>query len=154
MKPFTDYTEAEQLAIVWAAAVSWDISPGADREQLRQAFCLVNPRVDIGAGEKSRMPKGQAIAIRTLLGIKSNRSDHLNNLEKLQPPLEPHQLITTDEDFQVTLPMQLNRAEAKILYALLQRRIREDFVERNLVNEAHEALAAKIYYYITDTPLP
>ena len=68
--------------------------------------------------------------------------------------LEPHQLATTDEDYQMTLPLQLNRAEAKILYSLLQRRILEDAAERNRVNESHDALAAKLYYHITDTPLP
>lgn len=48
--------------------------------------------------------------------------------------LEPLQLITTDEDYAVTLPMQLNRAKAKILYALLQRRILDDFADRDQVN--------------------
>jgi hypothetical protein len=50
--------------------------------------------------------------------------------------------------------MLLNRAEAKILYALLQRRILDDFADRDLVNEFHEVLASKLYYHITDPPLP
>lgn len=68
--------------------------------------------------------------------------------------LEPLQLVTTDEDYQVTLPMPLTRAEAKIIYALLQSRIDEDGLKRERTNQVHDALAAKLFYFITDTPLP
>ena len=68
--------------------------------------------------------------------------------------LDPLQLVTSVDDYKVTLPMKLSRAEAKIIYALLQRRIDEDDVERNRINQAHDALANKLYYFITDTPLP
>ena len=68
--------------------------------------------------------------------------------------LEPLQLVTTDDDYQVKLPMQMSRAEAKIIYALLQRRIDDDDLECDRVNQGHDALAAKLYYFITDTPLP
>ena len=43
----------------------------------------------------------------------------------MQPPLDPLQLITTDDDYRRTLPMKLSAAEAKILYAVLSRQIRE-----------------------------
>lgn len=63
-------------------------------------------------------------------------------------------MVTTDEDYQVTLPMQMTRAEAKIIYALLQRYFDDDELERNRVSQVHDALAAKLCYFITDTPLP
>ena len=50
--------------------------------------------------------------------------------------------------------MPLTRAEAKIIYALLQRRIDEDGLKRERTNQVHDALAAKLFYFITDTPLP
>ena len=68
--------------------------------------------------------------------------------------LDPLQLITSEEDYQFTLPMQLTRAEAKIIYALLQRRITEDLAEHDKVLQMHDVLASKLYYFITDTPLP
>jgi hypothetical protein len=69
------------------------------------------------------------------------------------PPLEPHQLIATDKDYQVTLPMEMSRAEAKILAALLQRRINDDLAERDFSLRMHEALLSKLIYYITE-PIP
>jgi hypothetical protein len=69
------------------------------------------------------------------------------------PPLEPHQLIATDEDYQVTLPMEMSRAEAKILAALLQRRINDDLAERYSSLKMYEALLSKLIYYITE-PIP
>ncbi len=68
--------------------------------------------------------------------------------------LKPLQLVTNKEDYQVTLPMQLTRAEAKVIYTLLQRRITEDLVEHDKMLRMHDDLLAKLYYFITDTPLP
>lgn len=67
--------------------------------------------------------------------------------------LEPHQLIVYEEDHQTILPLQLTRAEAKLFYGFLLCSLMAD-QERGVVNEAHEALASKLYYHITDTPLP
>ena len=66
MKPFLDYTEAEQTAIVWAAAVSWGFPDGERRQHLRNAFNLVNPPVDIGDGGKTAIPAELAAKIREL----------------------------------------------------------------------------------------
>lgn len=67
-----------------------------------------------------------------------------------QPPLQPHELVTTDEDYQQILPMQLTRAEAKTLYALVQGRVLEDIHRRGQPRQMYEALQAKLQYYITD----
>ncbi len=68
MKPFSDHIDDEQSAIVWAAAVSWNIPAGDHRRQLRAAFDLVNPLVDIGDGSKSIIATEQAKRIRDLVG--------------------------------------------------------------------------------------
>jgi len=68
----------------------------------------------------------------------------------MQPPLDPLQLVTNDEDYRRTLPMKLSAAEAKILYAVLSRQIREKGEEGGQAHQMHTALLAKLYYYITD----
>ena len=62
MKPFSHYTDEERTAIVWAAAVSWDI-PTERRVQLRAAFYLVNPLII----NERFMPTMQAEQIRELV---------------------------------------------------------------------------------------
>ena len=71
-----------------------------------------------------------------------------------QPPLETHQLVTTDEDYRTILPMQLSRAEAKILYVLLLARNYNDEERRGQPRQMHEALLAKLHYYLTDNSPP
>ncbi|PPK83914.1 hypothetical protein CLV84_4286 [Neolewinella xylanilytica] len=68
----------------------------------------------------------------------------------MQPPLDPLQLITTDDDYHRMLPMKLSAAEAKILYAVLSRQIREKEEEDGQAHQMYAALLAKLYYYITD----
>jgi hypothetical protein len=66
--------------------------------------------------------------------------------------LEPHQLIIDEKDRQTLLPLRLTRAEAKLFYGFLLCSLMAD-QERGVVNQKHRALAMKLYYYITDTPL-
>lgn len=68
--------------------------------------------------------------------------------------LDLQQLITTDEDYRTPLPVKLNRAEAKIICALLQRRIADDELAHDKTRKMHQQLLAKLVYYVTDTPLP
>ncbi|MCP9237918.1 hypothetical protein [Lewinella sp. JB7] len=68
----------------------------------------------------------------------------------MQPPLDPLQLVTTDEDYQRILPLELSAADAKLLYAVLRDRIQDDEVERGKAYQMHTALLAKLYYYLTD----
>lgn len=71
-----------------------------------------------------------------------------------QPPLEAQQLITTNEDYRTILPMQLSRAEVKILYALLLARSYNDEERRGQPRQMHEALLAKLHYYLTNNSSP
>ena len=68
--------------------------------------------------------------------------------------LNPLRLVTSEDDYQVTLPMQLIRAEAKILVGVLQQRLNEEEARHGKTRKMHETLRSKLVYYITDTPLP
>ncbi len=156
MKLYENHTEAEKLAIVAAAAASWGVAAGKDRSGLREAFSIINPGIDNTNGEKSLISKQQAIAIRQLCQQEQacidSGMEEISSITALK--LQPHQLVTTDEDYHTPLPLTLNRAEVKILCALLQRRLFDDLVEGNQAKQMHEALLAKLVYHITDTPLP
>lgn len=150
MKPFADYNEAEQMAIVTAAATSWNVAAGKERNRLWAAFRTINPRVDTGDGHRSLMPKRQAVMIRELVKTKLDLSDSLDDLKLMQLPLEAQHLVTTEEDYRQMLPMEISRAEAKILYALLLARNHADEERHGQTLQMHDVLLAKFYYYLTD----